>query len=56
MHKKIISAGEGIKTEFKEAKDKLPKSLFETICAFLNTEGGKVYLGIKDDGTIFRYQ
>jgi ATP-dependent DNA helicase RecG len=52
MHTKIISAGEGIKTEFKEAKDKLPKSLFETVCAFLNTEGGKIYLGVDDKGKI----
>ena len=52
MHKKIISAGEGIKTEFKEAQNKLPKNLFETVCAFLNTEGGKIYLGVKDSGKI----
>ena len=52
MHKKIIQAGEGIKTEFKEAKDKLPKSLFETVCAFLNTKGGKKYLGVDDKGKI----
>lgn len=33
---KIIEGGESITTEFKEAVDKLPKSLFETVCSFLN--------------------
>lgn len=35
-----ISNGEGLNREFKEAGDKLPKNLFETICAILNTDGG----------------
>ena len=30
----------------------MPKSLFETVCAFLNRDGGNVYLGVADDGTI----
>ena len=54
----ILTAGEGISIEFKEAKNSLPKNVFATICAFLNSEGGKsefiegelfttnVYLGI----------
>lgn len=32
----IISEGENITTEFKTAKENLPESLFETVCAFLN--------------------
>jgi ATP-dependent DNA helicase RecG len=50
--KNILSKGEGISVEFKEAKDQLPKNLFETICAFLNTEGGKIILGVDDNGSI----
>ena len=30
----IINKGEGLKTEFKESKSKLPRNLFETVCAF----------------------
>jgi ATP-dependent DNA helicase RecG len=55
MHNKIISIlkrGEGIAVEFKEARKQLPENLFETICAFLNTEGGMVLLGVRDDGTV----
>jgi len=48
----IIKNGEGISTEFKETNNKLPKSLFETVCAFLNRFGGFIFLGIKDDGSI----
>lgn len=35
----IINEGEGVTTEFKEAKNKLPNNLFETVCAFLNRNG-----------------
>jgi len=49
---KLIKIGEGISTEFKEFKNKLPSNLFETICAFLNRYGGNVFLGVDDDGNI----
>lgn len=48
----IINAGEGLKTEFKSCSQKLPKNLFETISAFLNTKGGNILLGVEDNGTI----
>ena len=50
--KNVLKTGESISVEFKEAKQQLPDNLFETICAFLNTEGGKILLGVRDDGTI----
>lgn len=49
---KIIRNGEGLTTEFKEAKRSLPKNLFETICSMLNRFGGHIFLGICDDGAI----
>jgi ATP-dependent DNA helicase RecG len=49
---RILQQGEGISVEFKKAKNKLPESLFETICAFLNRNGGVVLLGVLDDGTV----
>ena len=50
--KNIINQGEKINTEFKEAKEKLPKSLFETVCAFLNRFGGNIILGVNDSKQI----
>ena len=46
-----IARGEGKTLEFKEA---LPASerLVKTIVAFANTGGGKILVGVKDDGTI----
>ncbi|MEI7879735.1 MAG: RNA-binding domain-containing protein [bacterium] len=35
---------EVVDLEFKEAANALPKNLFETICAFLNMDGGLVVL------------
>lgn len=49
--KNLLKQKEGIRLEFKEAKEKLPENLFETICAFLNREGGSIMLGVTDDGT-----
>ena len=48
----LIDNGEGVSLEFKKAGNKLPESLFETICAFLNRNGGIILLGVTDDKTI----
>ncbi len=43
---------EDLHTEYKVARTDLPKSLFDTVCAFLNTDGGTIYLGMDDQGTV----
>jgi ATP-dependent DNA helicase RecG len=50
--KSIIARGEGLHTEFKQSSDSLSRSLFETVCAFLNRKGGYILLGVKDNGVI----
>ncbi len=47
-----INSGEGLHREFKKAESELPANLFETVCAFLNTDGGIIILGVEDDGNI----
>lgn len=48
----ILANGENTTVEFKEAKKELPSTLFETICGMLNRNGGHIFMGIKDDGTV----
>jgi predicted HTH transcriptional regulator len=36
----LIASGEGINTEFKEAAQSVPNSLYETIVSFANTDPG----------------
>ena len=43
--KNIILLGN---TELKEATNGLPKSVFESVCSFLNTTGGYIILGAND--------
>ena len=50
--KNILKQGEGVSVEFKKAKEQLPDNLFETVCAFLNRNGGTVLLGVNDDKSI----
>jgi predicted HTH transcriptional regulator len=50
--KQILQQGEGISAEFKKSTQKLPESLFQTICAFLNRNGGVILLGIDDNKNI----
>ena len=50
--KQLIVNGESTTVEFKETKNKLPSSLFETVCSMLNRNGGHIFLGVKDDGEI----
>ncbi len=43
---------EDLHIEYKEARGSLPQSLFDSVCAFLNTDGGAVYLGMSDQGEV----
>src|SRR3989344_6099040 len=46
---KLTRTGEGLTLEFKE---NISSNLGKEICAFANTNGGKILLGIKDDGKV----
>ncbi|WP_296557659.1 RNA-binding domain-containing protein [uncultured Acetobacterium sp.] len=48
----IISGGEGLTIEFKQSRTKLNRDVFETVCAFLNRNGGHLFLGVDDQGGI----
>ena len=48
----IISTGEGLTVEFKRSREKITSDVYQSICAFLNRNGGLVFLGIEDDSTI----
>ncbi len=45
----IIALGEGYKTEFKETLPS-PKAVAKSLCAFTNTKGGSLFVGINDSG------
>jgi ATP-dependent DNA helicase RecG len=49
---RLFQQREGLKIEFKEAKDKVPGSLYSTVAAFSNTDGGTVLLGVADNGVV----
>lgn len=49
---KLLSQPEKRTLEYKKAYNELPGNLFETICAFLNRDGGTIVLGANDDGSI----
>ena len=50
--RKILKSKEALHVEFKESIEGVPKSLYETICAFLNREGGDIFLGVDNKGRI----
>jgi ATP-dependent DNA helicase RecG len=50
--KTLISHGENLTVEFKECRNKLNRDVYESICAFLNINGGHLFLGIKDNGKL----
>ncbi|MDR1765166.1 MAG: ATP-binding protein [Lachnospiraceae bacterium] len=45
----ILSEGESYTVEFKENPD---KELPSEVCAFANASGGKVYIGVHDEGYV----
>lgn len=49
--KKLVAQGESHTLEFKKSTGLL-RATFETVCAFLNGEGGTVLIGVTDQGKI----
>ena len=50
--KSIIRDGEGLTVEFKECRTQINRDVYETVCAFLNRNGGHIVLGVDDNGNI----
>lgn len=50
--KGILKEREKRTLEYKRAWAEVPGSLYETVCAFLNRDGGTIVLGVEDDRTI----
>lgn len=50
-----IRGGEGPRTEFKRALPKEEQDFVESVCAFANTEGGLIIVGVNDDATVAGY-
>jgi ATP-dependent DNA helicase RecG len=48
----LLQSGENTTIEYKEAKNRMPSSLFETVVSFLNKGGGTILLGVLDDGSV----
>ncbi|HPW59923.1 MAG TPA: putative DNA binding domain-containing protein, partial [Candidatus Rifleibacterium sp.] len=48
----LIKQGEGLELEFKEARTRLNRDVFETACAFMNRIGGTILVGVSDKGEI----
>ncbi|MDD4150297.1 MAG: putative DNA binding domain-containing protein [Bacteroidales bacterium] len=48
----LINESEGLRIEFKDAKDSVPSSFYETVVSFSNTDGGTILLGVNDSGKI----
>lgn len=47
--KELLNKGEKVDIECKESDSKLSKSLWETYSSFANTNGGYIFLGIKEN-------
>ena len=48
----LINQGEGLRIEFKDARDSVPSSFYETVVSFSNTDGGTILLGVDDQGNV----
>jgi ATP-dependent DNA helicase RecG len=48
----LLRDGEGLTVEYKPCHDKLPQTVYETVCAFSNRYGGDILLGVEDNGEV----
>ena len=49
---KLIRRGEGLTVEFKKSTTDITKDVYDTVCSFSNRDGGHIFFGVKDNGTI----
>lgn len=49
---KLIAEGESVRIAWKGCSDGVHTDVFETICAFLNSGGGTLLLGVQENGTV----
>ena len=54
--KSILVEKEGTRIEFKKSQTELARTLYESVCAFLNRRGGEIILGVDDNGLIVGIQ
>lgn len=47
--KLLIYKGETVEVECKKAESKVPRSVYESYCAFANTNGGYIVLGVEEN-------
>ena len=47
-----IKQGESHIVEFKKSASNITKDVYETVCAFSNRDGGHIFLGVNNSGTI----
>lgn len=47
-----LAAGEGLQAEFKRCGTGPQNDLYETICSFANRQGGNIFMGVSDSGSI----
>ena len=49
---RLIEGGKKVTVEFKKSTNEITKDVYDTVCSFSNREGGHIFLGIEDDGTV----
>jgi len=48
----LLKSGECITVEFKKSTTSITKDVYETVCSFSNREGGHIFLGVANDGSV----
>ena len=52
----LIQNGENNTVEFKKSTTEITKDVYDSVCSFSNRDGGHIFLGVKDNGTILGIQ
>lgn len=48
----LIKIGESATVEFKKSTNEITKDVYDTVCSFSNRDGGHIFLGVEDNGSI----